>query len=268
MHIASLRAIFASYVILIIMPRYKLIIEYDGTPFCGWQWQDNGPSVQQTLEEAIARFAGHCVRLSCAGRTDSGVHALNQVAHVDLEKTFPPETVRDATNNYLRKKHRPVQISVLQVDEVANTFDARHSAIRRYYRYRILNRRAPSPLLAMRVWHIPRLIDVSAMKDVCSVLIGQHDFTTFRASHCQAKSPVKTLDHLMVENVGDEIHITAHARSFLHHQVRSITGGLVQVGAGRWTRTNLKMALEACDRTQCPGMAPAHGLYLTGVDYL
>lgn len=249
------------------MPRYKLFIEYDGTPFCGWQAQSHAPSVQQTLETVIARFAEHAVRLCVAGRTDSGVHALHQVAHFDMDKVMHTDTVRDAANAHLRDLLRLPAISVLNVEIVPTTFHARHSAIRRYYLYRILNRRSPSALDIRRVWHLPKPLDIEAMQDACSVLIGRHDFTTFRASNCQAKSPIKNLDHLEIKQNQEEIHITAHARSFLHHQVRSITGGLMQVGSGKWTKNDLKTALEACDRQRCPVMAPAHGLYLTGVDY-
>jgi tRNA pseudouridine38-40 synthase len=249
------------------MQRYKLTIEYDGTPFCGWQRQTNGISVQQTLEEAIVAFAGHEVKLSCAGRTDAGVHALHQVAHVDLEKHLPTDVVRDASNAYLRSRKGLMSISVLNVEQAADTFDARHSAIRRYYLYRILNRRAPSALDIRRVWHIPKGIDVQAMQAACEVLVGHHDFTTFRAAQCQAKSPMKTLESLVIMQSGDELYVRTYARSFLHHQVRSMVGALVAIGAGRWNGDDLRNALLKPDRTCCPAMAPAHGLYLAGVDY-
>jgi tRNA pseudouridine38-40 synthase len=245
------------------MPRYKLVVEYDGTPFTGWQHQRNGLSVQQAVEEAIARFAGKAVRIHCAGRTDSGVHATHQVIHVDLEKEWRPDTVRDATNAHLK----PDPIAILSAEVVPETFNARLSAIKRHYVYRILNRRAPPALDATRVWHVAWPLNAAVMREAAQTLIGRHDFTTFRAAECQANSPVRTLDRLDVERVGDEIRIYASARSFLHHQVRSITGTLERAGAGRWSVEDVRAALEARDRKRCGPMAPSTGLYLIGVDY-
>jgi tRNA pseudouridine38-40 synthase len=245
------------------MPRYKLVVEYDGTPFTGWQHQTNGLSVQQAVEEAIARFAGEKVRVHCAGRTDSGVHATFQVVHVDLAKEWRPDTVRDATNAHLK----PAPVAILSAEPVPETFSARLSALKRHYLYRILNRRAPAALEANRVWHVAWPLDAAAMHEAARSLVGRHDFTTFRAAECQANSPVRTLDRLDVETVGDEIRIHASARSFLHHQVRSMVGTLERVGAGRWAVADVRAALDARDRKRCGPMAPATGLYLVGVDY-
>jgi len=245
------------------MPRYKLVIEYDGTPFTGWQRQANGRSVQQAVEEAIERFAGHSVRIQCAGRTDAGVHATHQVVHVDLDKEWRTDTVRDATNAHLR----PEPVAILTASEVPGTFNARISAVKRHYLYRILNRRAPPGLDLNRVWHVPWRLDAAVMHEAAQTLVGQHDFTTFRAAECQAKSPMKTLDRLDVERIGDEIRIQASARSFLHHQVRSMVGTIAQAGAGRWSVQDVRAALDARDRTRCGPMAPSAGLYLVGVEY-
>lgn len=245
------------------MPRYKLVVEYDGTPFTGWQHQTNGLSVQQAVEEAIAKFAGEKVRIHCAGRTDSGVHATGQVVHVDLAKEWRPDTVRDATNAHLK----PAPVAILSAEPAPETFNARLSAVKRHYLYRILNRRAPAALELNRVWHVAWKLDAEAMHEAAQSLIGRHDFTTFRAAECQANSPVRTLDRLDVERIGDEIRIHASARSFLHHQVRSIVGTLERVGAGRWPVGEVKAALEARDRKRCGPMAPSTGLYLIGVDY-
>lgn len=245
------------------MPRYKLIVEYDGTPFVGWQRQINGRSVQQAIEEAIEAFAGHGVRIHCAGRTDAGVHATHQVAHVDLDKEWRTDTVRDATNAHLK----PQPVSMLQAEVVPDSFHARTSARQRHYLYRILNRRTPPSLDLNRVWHVPWPLDATAMHKAAQVFLGQHDFTTFRATECQANSPIKTLDRLDVEPCGAEIRIAASARSFLHHQVRSMVGTIVLAGAGRWNLADVREALEARDRARCGPMAPASGLYLVGVDY-
>jgi tRNA pseudouridine38-40 synthase len=245
------------------MPRYKLIIEYDGTPFVGWQAQDNGASVQGVLAEAVAAFAGERVGVSGAGRTDAGVHALGQVAHVDLTKEWDNDTVRDACNFHLR----PQPVAVLSAEQVAADFDARYSARRRHYLYRIANRRADLTLDQNRVWRVPRPLDAGAMHEAAQCLIGRHDFTTFRAAECQAKSPVKTLDRLDVTRDGDEVRIAASARSFLHHQVRSMVGSLVHVGDGKWRAADLASALAARDRTACGQVAPPHGLYLVRVEY-
>ena len=245
------------------MPRYKLTIEYDGTPFVGWQVQDNGPSVQGVLTEAIAAFTGERVAVAGAGRTDAGVHALGQVAHIDLAKEWDGDTVRDAINFHLR----PRPIAVLTAEQVAEDFDARFSAIKRHYLYRIVNRRADLALDQTRAWRVPRPLDGDAMHAAAQKLVGRHDFTTFRAAECQAKSPVKTLDQLDVKRDGDELRITAAARSFLHHQVRSMVGSLVHVGEGKWSAEELADALAARDRTRCGQVAPPQGLYLARVEY-
>ena len=245
------------------MPRYKLTIEYDGTPFVGWQVQDNGPSVQGVLTEAIAAFTGERVVVAGAGRTDAGVHALGQVAHVDLAKDWDGDTVRDAVNFHLR----PRPIAVLTAEQVAENFDARFSATKRHYLYRIVNRRADLALDQNRAWRVPRPLDGDAMHAAAQKLVGRHDFTTFRAAECQAKSPVKTLDQLDVKRDGDEVRITAAARSFLHHQVRSMVGSLVHVGEGKWSAEDLAAALAARDRTRCGQVAPPQGLYLVRVEY-
>jgi tRNA pseudouridine38-40 synthase len=245
------------------MPRYRLVIEYDGTPFTGWQVQANGLSVQQVVEEAIARFSGERVRIHCAGRTDSGVHATHQVVHVDLTKDWPTETVRNATNAHMKD----LPVAVLTAAHVPEGFHARTSAIKRHYVYRILNRRAPAALALNRVWHVPWPLDADMMHAAAQLLLGRHDFTTFRASECQANSPIRTLDRLDVERDGEDIRIYASARSFLHHQVRSIVGTLERVGSGRWQVDHVREALEARDRTRCGPMAPSAGLYLIGVDY-
>ena len=245
------------------MPRYKLTIEYDGTPFVGWQVQDNGPSVQGVLTEAIAAFTGERVVVAGAGRTDAGVHALGQVAHVDLTKDWDGDTVRDAVNFHLR----PRPIAVLTAEQVAENFDARFSATKRHYFYRIVNRRADLALDQNRAWRVPRPLDADAMHAAAQKLVGRHDFTTFRAAECQAKSPVKTLDQLDVKRDGDEVCISAAARSFLHNQVRSMVGSLVQVGEGKWSTEDLAAALAARDRTRCGQVAPPQGLYLVRVEY-
>lgn len=247
------------------MPRYKLIVEYDGTPYSGFQRQGNAPSVQQALEEALGKFCGREPRLSCAGRTDTGVHATHQVIHIDLEKTWKPGSVRDATNAHLKQADE--RISILAAEIVPDTFDARRSAIRRHYLYRILDRRPPPALDMFRVWHVPRPLDAEAMHRAAQFLVGHHDFTTFRASACQATGPMRTLERLDVMRAGEEIHIYASARSFLHHQVRSMVGSLAQVGQGYWCEEDIKTVLEARDRTRCGMVAPAWGLTFIGVDY-
>jgi len=245
------------------VPRYKITIEYDGTPFSGWQWQDNVPSVQRTLTEAIASFTGETSMVQGAGRTDAGVHALGQVAHFDLTKDYETDTVRDALNAHLR----PHPVAVLSAEKVAPEFDARRSAIRRHYLYRIANRRPDLTLDRLRAWRVPRRLDVEAMHAAAQRLVGKHDFTTFRSTECQAKSAEKTLDKLDVSRVGDEVHIVAVARSFLHNQVRSMVGTLVAVGDGKWTADDVSRALAARDRTACGQVAPPEGLYLVKVDY-
>jgi tRNA pseudouridine38-40 synthase len=245
------------------MPRYKLTIEYDGRPFVGWQVQDNGPSVQGLLAAAIAAFCGEEARVQGAGRTDAGVHALGQVGHVDLAKDWDEDTVRDALNAHLR----PHPVAVLKAERVADTFDARFSAIRRHYRYRIITRRADLTLERGLAWRIAKPLDSAAMHAAAQRLVGRHDFTTFRHAECQAKSPVKTLDRLDVERSADEIDVTASARSFLHTQVRSMVGALALVGEGKWTAADVSAALEKRDRTACAPVAPPDGLYLMRVDY-
>jgi tRNA pseudouridine38-40 synthase len=245
------------------MPRYKLVIEYDGTPFVGWQVQDNGVSVQGVLTAAVAAFCGENIHVQGAGRTDAGVHALGQVAHIALAKAWDADTIRDAINAHLR----PHPVAVLAAEPVADDFDARFSARKRHYVYRIINRRADLALEAGRAWRALRPLDALAMHEAAQCLVGQHDFTTFRAAECQAKSPVKTLDRLDVERNRDELRIYASARSFLHHQVRSMVGSLVWVGEGKWSASDLARALAACDRKACGPVAPPDGLYLVKVDY-
>jgi tRNA pseudouridine38-40 synthase len=243
--------------------RYRLTLEYDGTPFVGWQRQDNGPSVQGALEAAIEKLAGERVTVIGAGRTDAGVHALGQVAHFDLAKTFEPGKVRDALNYHLR----PDPVSVLDAAEANEEFHARFSAVGRHYLFRILNRRSPPALDVDKVWHVSSRLDAEAMHAAAQFLVGHHDFTTFRAAECQAQSPVKTLDRLDVSQRGEEIHIQASARSFLHHQIRSFAGTLKLVGEGKWQPREVKKALEARDRAACGPVAPPEGLYLVKVDY-
>jgi tRNA pseudouridine38-40 synthase len=240
-----------------------LTIEYDGGPFAGWQVQAEGLTVQGVLAAAFAAFCGETVSVQGAGRTDAGVHARGQVAHVDLGREWDIDTVRDALNAHLR----PHPVAILAVARVADDFNARTSARRRHYLYRIVNRRADLALDRGRAWRIPRPLDAEAMQDAARCLVGRHDFTTFRAVECQAKSPVKTLDALDVARVGEEISITASARSFLHHQVRSRVGSLALVGEGKWSAADLACALAARDRTACGPVAPAEGLYLMRVDY-
>ncbi len=245
------------------MPRYKLTIEYDGTPFRGWQLQDSLPSVQGALEHAAKSLCGLDVRVHGAGRTDAGVHARGQVAHLDLPKDYEPGRVRDALNAYLR----PHPVAVLAAERVPGTFEARFSALKRHYLYRIVNTRANLALDLGRAWRVPRALDAEAMHKAAQRLVGKHDFTTFRDSDCQAKSPLKTLDQLDVAREGDEIRVVTSARSFLHSQVRSMVGSLVYVGEGRWTAADLATALEAKDRAACGIVAPPDGLYLMRVDY-
>ncbi len=245
------------------MTRWKIIVEYDGGPFVGWQRQENGPSVQAALERAIEGFAGEAVTVHGAGRTDSGVHALGQVAHFDLEKATDGDRVRDALNHHLK----PNPIAILAAAAVDEEFHARFSATERHYLYRILDRRAPPALYAGRVWHVPRGLDAGAMHAAAQCLLGNHDFTSFRAVQCQADSPVKTLDRLDVRRAGDEIHIEARARSFLHHQVRNFVGTLKWVGEGKWIADDVAAALAARDRAAAGPTAPAAGLTLVAVVY-
>ena len=245
------------------MPRYKLTIEYNGAGFAGWQRQVNGLSVQEALETAITRFCGERVPVRGAGRTDAGVHALGQAAHLDLTRAVPAEVLRSAVNHHLR----PAAISVLDAAPAPEDFDARLSASSRVYLYRILNRRAPPALERGRVWQVAPPLDVAAMREGARHLIGHHDFSTFRDSLCQAKSPLKTLDALDLRRVGDEIHIEARARSFLHRQVRNMAGTLKLVGLGRWHPDDVARALAARDRRAGGPTAPPEGLYLVEVRY-
>jgi tRNA pseudouridine38-40 synthase len=245
------------------MPRYRLVIEYDGAPFVGWQMQDNGASVQGVLTAAIAAFCGETVPVQGAGRTDAGVHARGQVAHVDLAKEWDTDTVRDALNAYLR----PHPVAVLSAQMMTAEFDARFSATQRHYLYRIVNRRADLTLDRERAWRVARPLDAAAMHHAAQCLVGRHDFTTFRAAECQANSPVKTLQGLDVEHRGEEIHVHASARSFLHTQVRSMVGSLALVGEGKWSADDLAHARDARDRAACGPVAPPDGLYLVRVDY-
>lgn len=245
------------------MARFKLIIEYDGTPFCGWQRQADRMSVQQALEEAIERFSGERVTTQAAGRTDAGVHALGQVVHFDLGKDWDPFRVREALNYHLR----PHPVAVIECSAVGDDFEARFSATARHYEYRILNRRAPAAIERNQVWHVPVPLDVVRMHEAAQLILGRHDFSTFRSSECQANSPIRTLDLFDVSGDSEVVAITASARSFLHHQVRSMVGSLKLVGEGKWSPQDFRAALDAADRQRCGPMAPASGLYLTGVDY-
>ncbi len=245
------------------MPRYKLTIEYDGAPFCGWQLQDNALSVQGALEAAVAAMCGEAVRVHGAGRTDAGVHAFGQVAHCDIAKPFTPDRLRDGLNAHLR----PHPIAVLAAEIVPDTFEARFSARKRHYLYRIKNTRANLALDIGRVWRVPRRLDAGAMHEAAQRLVGKHDFTTFRDTECQAKSPEKTLDQLDVTREGDDISVVTSARSFLHSQVRSMVGSLVWVGEGRWSADDLAAALAAKNRAACGPVAPPEGLYLVRVEY-
>ncbi|MGB7256973.1 MAG: tRNA pseudouridine(38-40) synthase TruA [Pseudolabrys sp.] len=245
------------------MPRYKLLIEYDGRPFTGWQIQAGGLTVQGVLTAAVEALSGEKTLVQGAGRTDTGVHARGQVAHVDLGKDWDTDTVRDALNAHLR----PHPVAVLSAERVGGDFNARMSAIRRHYLYRILNRRADLTLENGRAWRVPRPLDAAAMHTAAQRLTGKHDFTTFRSTECQARSPEKTLDRLDLARDGDEVTVTAVARSFLHSQVRSMVGSLALVGEGKWSGDDLRAALDARDRTRCGPLAPPDGLYLMRVDY-
>jgi len=245
------------------MPRYRLTIEYDGRPYHGFQAQGDLPSVQGSLERAVKGFSGETRRMHTAGRTDAGVHALGQVVHVDLEKTWRPEVVRDALNAHLM----PEPITVLEAQIAPEGWHARFSATERRYSYRILNRKSPPALERGRVWHVKKPLDADAMHQAAQALIGHHDFTTFRDLACQANSPMKTLDLATVRREGEAVILDFASRSFLHRQVRSMTGTLAEAGVGRWSLADVKAALEARDRTACGPVAPADGLYLTGVSY-
>ena len=245
------------------MTRWRLTIEFDGGPFMGWQRQDHGPSVQEALEQAVFRMTGELATLHAAGRTDAGVHALAMTAHVDVVKHLTEHRLREGINALVR----PAPVSVTAVEPVTDDWHARFSCVGRRYLYRILNRRAPAALYKGKVWHVPIELDAEAMAEGAQHLVGRHDFTTFRSVHCQSQSPVKTLDSLTVERIGEEIHIRAAARSFLHHQVRSMVGCLALVGRGRWTPEDVKSALEAKDRQELGLNAPPEGLYFVEAIY-
>lgn len=246
------------------MPRYKLTIEYDGTPFHGWQRQKGFPSVQQHLEEAVENLCKQQVEVSGSGRTDAGVHALKQVAHVDLPKAYELYKIQGALNHYMDK----LPISVLHVEEVGHDFHARFSARHRAYIYRIINRRASLALDYKRAWLVPGKLNVAAMQEAAQEFIGQHDFTSFRATECQAKSPIKTLDSFEVSQVGEEeIQCRVASRSFLHHQVRNMVGTLFLVGEGKWKAADIQKAFQAKDRKAGGPTAPACGLYLAEISY-
>ncbi len=257
------------------MPRFKLTLEYHGGPFVGWQRQENGPSLQGAVEDAAAALAGAPCAVYGAGRTDAGVHALGQVAHVDFAQDWPPDTVRDALNHHLR----PAPIAVTAVERVGAEFHARFDAVERRYLYRLVDRRAPLTLAAGTVWRAPTVLDAEAMHRAAQALVGRHDFTTFRDSQCQAESPVKTLDQIGVVrragpwaesgalNPQSEVWVTCAARSFLHRQVRSIVGALVEVGRGKWPEARVGDSLAARDRAACGPVAPPDGLYLAAVIY-
>lgn len=245
------------------MPRYRLTVEYDGSGYCGFQAQASLPTVQGTLERAILAFSGETLRIAAAGRTDTGVHATAQTVHVDLTRDWPERTVMNAINAHMI----PEAVAVLDCRKVSDDWHARFSATGRGYLYRILNRPAPPALDRKRVWHVKQPLDAEAMDRAAQALVGLHDFTTFRDVNCQSASPLKTLDVARVERVGEEVHLVFAARSFLHRQVRSMTGTLVQVGLGRWSVEAVAAALEARDRAACGPVAPADGLYLDRVDY-
>jgi tRNA pseudouridine38-40 synthase len=244
--------------------RWKLTLEYDGGPFVGWQRQEPGLlSIQQALEEAITAFCGETVPVTAAGRTDAGVHAEGQVVHIDLARDWTEKTVRDAINAHLR----PLPVAVLRAEPVGDDFNARFSAVSRAYRYTILNRAAPPTLETGKVWHVIVPLDVAAMRAGAALLLGRHDFSSFRAAECQAKSPIRTLDRFDVLQEGDHIRFLAEARSFLHHQVRNMVGTLSLVGRGRWQPDDVARTLAARDRTQAGPTAPPEGLVLTRVGY-
>ncbi|HEY5379269.1 MAG TPA: tRNA pseudouridine(38-40) synthase TruA [Pseudolabrys sp.] len=245
------------------MPRYKLIIEYDGAPFRGWQTQADQLTVQGVLTAAVTALTGESVLVQGAGRTDAGVHAKGQVAHIDLAREWETDTVRDALNAHLR----PHPVAVILAERAADDFNARMSAVKRHYLYRIINRRPDLTFDLKYAWRVVRKLDVDAMNAAAQRLIGKHDFTTFRSTECQARSPEKTLDRLDVVRAGEEVHVLASARSFLHNQVRSMVGSLVNVGDGKWSAGDLSAALEARDRAACGQVAPPDGLYLMQVDY-
>ncbi|WP_297799264.1 tRNA pseudouridine(38-40) synthase TruA [uncultured Brevundimonas sp.] len=245
------------------MPRYRFTVEYDGSAYNGFQAQKDQPTVQGALEAAIKAFSGQDVRIAAAGRTDTGVHATGQTCHVDLDKDWPARTVMNAMNAHMLDE----RVSVLDCVPVSDEWHARFTANGRKYLYRILNRPGRPAIDQGRVWHVKKPLDAEAMHAAAQYLLGQHDFTTFRDAQCQAQSPIKTMDVARVTRVGNEVHLVFEARSFLHRQVRSMTGSLAEVGLGRWTPEDFKAALDAADRTRCGPVAPSDGLYLTGVTY-
>lgn len=245
------------------MTRWKLLLEYDGTEFCGWQRQAHDLSVQQVVEEAIQKFSGETVTTHVAGRTDAGVHAQGQVAHFDLERSTDADEVQGAINFHM-KPHRVV---VLKAEAVGDDFHARFSALARTYVYTIINRRAPLAIEANTAWHVARPLEPQPMQDAARLLIGKHDFSTFRAQNCQAKSPIKTLDHMDIAQDGERIIFTTRARSFLYHQVRNMVGTLAMVGSGQWSVDDFAAAFAAADRAKGGPTAPAHGLCFVRVDY-
>ncbi|TCN36238.1 tRNA pseudouridine(38-40) synthase TruA [Sinorhizobium americanum] len=247
------------------MPRYRLTVEYDGSDYVGWQRQENGPSVQGAIEKAVLSLTGETVSIRGAGRTDSGVHAMGQVAHVDLTREWKTHTLRNALNAHLTLAAE--RVSILDAAEVPPEFDARFSAVRRHYLYRIISRRSPLALEARRAWWVPKTLDHEAMHAAAQHLVGHHDFTTFRSAHCQATSPLRTIDRLDVTRSGELVEIRATAQSFLHNQIRSFAGSLKLVGEGKWTPDDLKAALEARDRKACGPVAPPDGLFFMQVDY-
>jgi tRNA pseudouridine38-40 synthase len=247
------------------MPRFKMTVEYDGTPYVGWQRQDNGRSAQSAIEDAILSLTKETVRIRAAGRTDSGVHALGQVVHADLSRDWVPHKLRNALNAHLMMAGD--KVSIIDVEQVGDGFDARFSALRRHYLYRIISRKAPLAVEAKRAWWVSKDLDHEAMHAAAQMLIGHHDFTTFRSVHCQARSPVRTLDRLDVTRSGDLIEIRASAQSFLHNQIRSFAGTLKMAGEGKMTPLDVRAALEARDRAACGPVAPPEGLYFMQVDY-
>jgi tRNA pseudouridine38-40 synthase len=247
------------------MPRYKMVVEYDGGPYVGWQRQDNGKSAQGAIEKAILAMSGETVTLKAAGRTDSGVHAFGQVCHCDLSKVWQPETVAKAINAHLAMAKE--RVAILSAEEVPETFDARFSATKRHYLYQIINRMAPSAIDADRAWHVKKPLDADAMQRAADELVGYHDFTTFRSTHCQAKNPNRTIERIDVTRNGERVEIRVSAQSFLHNQIRSFAGTLRLAGEGKWSAEDVRAALEARDRTRCGPVAPPHGLYFMQVDY-
>ena len=247
------------------MPRFRMVVEYDGTPYVGWQRQDNGRSVQGAIEQAVLAMTGETYSLRAAGRTDSGVHALGQVCHVDLSRDWASETLMNGVNAHLAMQNE--RVAIVEAEKMPETFDARFSATKRHYLYRIVNRMAPLALEAERAWHVKKALDHEAMHRAAQELVGHHDFTTFRSSHCQAKNPNRTIERLEVSRRGDVVEIRASAQSFLHNQIRSFAGTLKMAGEGKWTQEDVREALAARDRTRCGPVAPPHGLFFMQVDY-